>query len=458
MKKQNGITLIALVITIIVLLILAGVSISTIMGDNGLIAKAKAAGEKTKQAQLDEYKALEDLEMAIDGAKLKYEVEQKGAYATIKLYIAIDESNTYGDYAVEKLYGKNEADKAEMFLMANNYYAELNQSEHLQKHDTVEELVAFYGSQEDAVHYGATTMDEIVKLNGYNNISDLLIDWGGVDPEGAQNLSFGDEKEFDLKVGNALLLEDASTAFPYVEINVSASGTYEFTLIPENGKTSTIKVPVQIASKESVFLFETNDSGELEILGLSEEYYGSTVECYGASPFSVLTIPSKYNGEEVKSIGNQAFSNLENLVAVYMPDTIEIIGEEAFAGNFLLQDIKWSNSLKVIGKLAFYECDSLEKVILPDSLEIIDENAFYQCWGLKEVYLPDSLTTIRNSAFRNCSDLTEIFIPASVITMEADVIQGQTLATVYCEATSQPDTWDTDWCNSSRTIEWGCTR
>ena len=40
-KANEGITLIALVITIIVLLILAGVTISTLMGENGVITRSK---------------------------------------------------------------------------------------------------------------------------------------------------------------------------------------------------------------------------------------------------------------------------------------------------------------------------------------------------------------------------------------------------------------------------------
>ena len=43
MKKENGITLIALVITIIVLLILAGVTVATLTGDNGILTKASDA-------------------------------------------------------------------------------------------------------------------------------------------------------------------------------------------------------------------------------------------------------------------------------------------------------------------------------------------------------------------------------------------------------------------------------
>ena len=42
-KRQNGITLIALVITIIVLLILAGVSIAMLTGENGILNQAQEA-------------------------------------------------------------------------------------------------------------------------------------------------------------------------------------------------------------------------------------------------------------------------------------------------------------------------------------------------------------------------------------------------------------------------------
>lgn len=41
LKKNEGITLIALVITIIVLLILAGITISTITGENGILTRSK---------------------------------------------------------------------------------------------------------------------------------------------------------------------------------------------------------------------------------------------------------------------------------------------------------------------------------------------------------------------------------------------------------------------------------
>ena len=53
-EKQEGITLVALVVTIVVLLILAAVSINLVLGENGLISNAKEAREKSKNATEDE--------------------------------------------------------------------------------------------------------------------------------------------------------------------------------------------------------------------------------------------------------------------------------------------------------------------------------------------------------------------------------------------------------------------
>ncbi len=52
--KENGITLVALVVTIIVLLILAGVSLSLVLGDNGIITRAQDAVTKYKEAETTE--------------------------------------------------------------------------------------------------------------------------------------------------------------------------------------------------------------------------------------------------------------------------------------------------------------------------------------------------------------------------------------------------------------------
>ena len=64
--KNKGITLIALVITIIVLLILAAVSIATLTGENGILNKAMRASEESK---IERYK--EEINLIIIDVKQK---------------------------------------------------------------------------------------------------------------------------------------------------------------------------------------------------------------------------------------------------------------------------------------------------------------------------------------------------------------------------------------------------
>ena len=65
-KSESGITLIALVITIIVLLILAGVTIAALSGDNGILTRAKEAKEKTEQANQEELDVLDEYEQNLN--------------------------------------------------------------------------------------------------------------------------------------------------------------------------------------------------------------------------------------------------------------------------------------------------------------------------------------------------------------------------------------------------------
>ena len=67
-KTNKGITLIALAITIIVLLILAGVTIAMLTGNNGILTKVKEAKEKTKQAEQEETYALESVLNSINSS------------------------------------------------------------------------------------------------------------------------------------------------------------------------------------------------------------------------------------------------------------------------------------------------------------------------------------------------------------------------------------------------------
>ena len=64
--REKGITLIALVITIIVLLILAGISIATLTGENGILTKGENATKETEIAEAKEQAKLDITEWLAD--------------------------------------------------------------------------------------------------------------------------------------------------------------------------------------------------------------------------------------------------------------------------------------------------------------------------------------------------------------------------------------------------------
>ena len=94
MKKQDnkGITLITLVITVVVLTILAGVSINAVVGDDGIIAKAKESANLTKETTIKE---------SIEKLVLEYKLAEKGEtledFLKTKIPSKIDKVTNNGD-------------------------------------------------------------------------------------------------------------------------------------------------------------------------------------------------------------------------------------------------------------------------------------------------------------------------------------------------------------------------
>ncbi len=96
-RKTKGITLIALIITIIVLLILAGVSIATLTGENGILTRASKATDENRAASVEE---------AVDLWKINY---QTNKYATSENIEDIKE--LVNDLVEQKLLTENEKDE-----------------------------------------------------------------------------------------------------------------------------------------------------------------------------------------------------------------------------------------------------------------------------------------------------------------------------------------------------------
>ena len=101
MKNKAGITLITLVITIIVLLILLGISVSLIIGDNGVISKATDAVKENKSAM-----AKEEIELALASCESEYlDKHANDSYVTKNEFFTKENIDKYlgGKASVEDL-------------------------------------------------------------------------------------------------------------------------------------------------------------------------------------------------------------------------------------------------------------------------------------------------------------------------------------------------------------------
>ena len=155
MNKKKGITLIALVITIIVLLILAGISIATLTGENGILKKATVAGEETKKA---EYKEI--LEIIGNGLRPEKVIENLSAEEFIKRYKqAIEEEiNKGGNLEGAKVVAKDATTLRVMTKEGYIYEITENKVELLGKQQENEEIDLEDPNQAE-VSFTSTTVD-----------------------------------------------------------------------------------------------------------------------------------------------------------------------------------------------------------------------------------------------------------------------------------------------------------
>lgn len=135
-----------------------------------------------------------------------------------------------------------------------------------------------------------------------------------------------------------------------------------------------------------------------------------------------VTIPSRYKGIPVTTIGHAAFFN-SAVTSVTIPDSVTSISDSAFINCPQLTNISIPNSVTYIGFSAFNSCTSLKSITLPSSLSTIQSYAFCNCGNLETIRIPVSVTSIGNCAFADCPSLMTVTYPGSK-TQWDDITKG----------------------------------
>lgn len=126
---------------------------------------------------------------------------------------------------------------------------------------------------------------------------------------------------------------------------------------------------------------------------------------YNCSSLTNINIP-----DGIISIEEDTFYGCKKLETITIPDTVTSIGAEAFgACGLTAVDIK--SSVKSIGDKAFYDCQNLKTVNISYGVEHIGDSAYAECSSLETVILPDSVKSLGDNAFDSCDALTSICYP-----------------------------------------------
>ena len=180
-KTNKGITLVALVITVIILLILAGIVISSLTGDNGLFKRAKYARIETALGTIKEQLMLEQNEKAIDNIKLTpetllaegkvertvQEAEDKNYY----MYYALKEDAVEGMQGLGK---GNLANLKDVFIIDDDLNVKYIASDGKEYGDNVENKIL---EDETEIKFSSKSFSEYVsKISGVTE-DELKFKW-----------------------------------------------------------------------------------------------------------------------------------------------------------------------------------------------------------------------------------------------------------------------------------------
>ena len=404
-RTQKGITLIALVVTIVVLLILAGVSLNAIFSENGLINRAKDAQNKMNQATQNDLIGLNELD------KLISSLTDKTTEETVPKIAMFDT-------------GKKVRDK-----MHN-----------LMSEGTI---------SKDSKYNCNVSIDAIEKYNGVPDLTKLteanIVSLG----ESSFPIYMWAEKSGKTEIRNPVGMK-----------GLTAEGDNNSSKKVETGKiywwseSDSVYLNPDSAQMFAGLPYLTNIDG---LKDMKTDYVVDMSKIFSSigTQLSNIDALSGWNTSKVENMSDMfyrwSFTNtnsLSNVNALLNWDTSKVKNMSGmFAGNFGLTDIeglkKWNTSnvtdmhnmfgdgdsggcaftnlsaisnwnVKNVTNMTgiFFNCIKLEDVsaILNWNITEIAQSMFMSCSNLKTITIPSTITKISSDAFAGCANLTKVKI------------------------------------------------
>lgn len=238
MKNNNGITLMALVITIIVLIILAGVTIGALSGENGIINKAKEAKEVQERAEMAEL---------MDVAYVSATRDEKSNDEIMKeIATKLEE----GGYVVKT---KSTSQQSLESIMVGQKNVEINKSA-----DPLEITVTLkYNNQNNNKYY--------VLIN--QKYYEILLKGNGVEISQDET----DISKDEIKEEQIIEISDNDNSIVTATITKKTETEYILTITPIGVGTSSIKIKAKDTNKSEIIDVAVTNKVQLELEGEGTE-------------------------------------------------------------------------------------------------------------------------------------------------------------------------------------------
>ena len=401
-KQEKGITLIALVITIVVLLILAGVSINAIFSENGIINKAKDAQNKMNQATQNDLIGLNELD------KLISSLTDKTTEETVPKIAMFDTGKKVRD----KMYNLMPEGTISKFSYSCNVSIDA-----IEKYNGVPDLTKMTESNIVSLRESNFPIYMWAEKSGKTEIRTI---------NGETNLTEENEYNKRVETGKIYWWSESDSVY------LNSDSAQMFAGLPYLTNIDGLK-----------------DMKTDYVVNMSDMFYSVGTQ------LSNIDALSGWNTSKVENMSGMfyrwSFANsLSNVNALLNWDTSKVKNMSGmFAGNFGLTDIeglkKWNTSnvtdmhnmfgdgdssgcaftnlsaisnwnVKNVTNMTgmFYMCSELEDIseIWNWNITEIAQSMFLSCSNLKTITIPSTITKISN-AFEGCANLTKVKILAT---------------------------------------------
>ena len=334
--KNKGITLIALVITILVLLILAGVTISTLTGENGLLTKA---GDAKSQSEISEEKDI----ISISAIQAQAENRQGNL-----------EKNNFNEALVANSKSGNKASIIAEDIGSFTVKFESNRYYEVNKDGNIR-------------HIENATGEKILKVQCVNSKNEVLGEYEYTivaDKYSKLPPAIDKYESSEEKIEGEITENKTIQVLYYLICNDDT--TLVFTGLDSNGNITT--------NENEIASYMVGDGSNTYGNGFKEKNIKSIVK-----------IPENYRNKSILKIGTNAFSKNQNIVDITISDSIINIESNGLSSSGI-RSLVIGKNVKNLGTNAIINCSNLASVTFKNDISKSNiSSGFYNCTNFKEI-------------------------------------------------------------------------